>query len=331
MCYTKCAMTKDLELLTRIASLYYEHEVNQNEIAEITQIERSRVSRLLLKARKEGLVQFHVVDPFKSDNALNDRLVQKFALEQAIVFDTLPSLDHQLKKTIGLVASKYLNNILKDGDVFGVSWGETIYHTIENLNPEYFRNIVVVPTIGGSGLLSSAYQINEIIRIAALKLGGLGKVIYAPAFMESKDAHDAILQTKDIKAIADLWNEVTVALVGIGKSPFDYRNRPETGLQFGQFYLFANEESELRKKGVAGDINARFFDSTGSELDVSVHERIIGMPLSELDNAPRVIAVAGGLSKVNAIHAALIGKHLNVLITDSITANKLLDFDDFLD
>jgi deoxyribonucleoside regulator len=318
-------VSKDTELLVRIASLYYEQGINQNEIAEICQIERSRVSRLLLQARKMGIVQFHVVDPAHNDHHLDEQLQESFGLQQALVFDTLNVPEHQLKKTIGLVAADYLTSILKEGDIFAISWGETIYHTIQGLQTEFPLRLIVVPAVGGSGLLSPAYQINEMTRKAAESLGGFNRTLYAPAFVESKETRDALVLSKDIQAIVDLWKTVTVALVGIGKSPFAYRTQPSLEPQFGQFYLYSHEQQELREMDVTGDINARFFDRQGRELDTSVHARIIGMKLVDLKRVPNVIAVAGGIGKVDAIYGALQGKCLDVLITDSFTAQKLLD------
>lgn len=317
-------MSSETDLLVRIASLYYQQGINQNEIAEILNIERSRISRLLLQARNQGLVQFHVVNPSHRDSALNDQLQQAFGLEQAVVFDTLSIPDHQLKKTIGLIAAEYLSSVLKDGDVLAISWGETIYHMVQGLSPELPRSVIVVPSVGGSGLISPAYQVNDIARQTASKLGGFHRTLYAPAFLETPASRAAILSSKDIQAIVEIWKTATVALVGIGKSPFHYRSQPGEELQFGQFYLYPHEHQELRQKGVAGDINARFFGVDGKELDVSIHQRTIGMTLADLQRVPKVIGVAGGAGKVEAIASALLGRHLDVLITDSLTAEKLL-------
>jgi DNA-binding transcriptional regulator LsrR (DeoR family) len=49
------------------------------------------------------------------------------------------------------------------------------------------------------------------------------------------------------------------------------------------------------------------------------------MTLADLQRVPKVIGVAGGAGKVEAIASALLGRHLDVLITDSLTAEKLLE------
>ena len=53
-------------------------------------------------------------------------------------------------------------------------------------------------------------------------------------------------------------------------------------------------------------------------------ERVVGLTLDEIKKIRRVIGVAGGSSKHQAIRAALEGKVINVLVTDHVTAQYLL-------
>jgi len=52
---------------------------------------------------------------------------------------------------------------------------------------------------------------------------------------------------------------------------------------------------------------------------------LIAYPIDNLKNIPNVIAVAGGEHKVKAIHSALLGRYLKILITDEKTANMVLE------
>ena len=51
---------------------------------------------------------------------------------------------------------------------------------------------------------------------------------------------------------------------------------------------------------------------------------VVGVTLDQLRRADRRLGVAGGRSKYRAIRAALVGGWLNVLVTDSTTAQWLL-------
>jgi len=77
-------------------------------------------------------------------------------------------------------------------------------------------------------------------------------------------------------------------------------------------------------KGAVGDIGLRFFNARGEKVEDEINDRIIGLDLEQIRRIPRVIAVAGGADKAAVIRAALIGKLINILITDDKTAQLLL-------
>ena len=81
--------------------------------------------------------------------------------------------------------------------------------------------------------------------------------------------------------------------------------------------------AELRQRGAEGDVCLRFFDKDGDVVRTPLGERVIGMTLDQLHAVPRIVAVAGGKRKLDAIRAALLGRHVNVLITDRHTAARL--------
>jgi DNA-binding transcriptional regulator LsrR (DeoR family) len=54
-------------------------------------------------------------------------------------------------------------------------------------------------------------------------------------------------------------------------------------------------------------------------------DRVIGISPTQIKKAKRVVALAGGKRKMEAILAALNGRWINVLITDHATARAVLD------
>jgi DNA-binding transcriptional regulator LsrR (DeoR family) len=77
--------------------------------------------------------------------------------------------------------------------------------------------------------------------------------------------------------------------------------------------------------GAVGDINLRFFNSKGEAVPSEIDNSVIGLSLEQIRGIDRVVGVAGGAAKLNAIRGALAGRLVDVLITDHITANHLLD------
>ena len=108
-----------------------------------------------------------------------------------------------------------------------------------------------------------------------------------------------------------------LAFVGVGnlRGPSSLRNRG---------VLSPKQIQELLDLGVVGDINLGFFTSEGKKADVPLSQKLVGLTLDHLRKMKRVIAVAGGEAKVEAITAMLRGRLAHVLVTDDITARALL-------
>ncbi len=83
----------------------------------------------------------------------------------------------------------------------------------------------------------------------------------------------------------------------------------------------------LLRKGAVGDIALRYYDAQGECIESEINDRIIGMSLEQIKQVPKVVGISGGPDKVSAIRAALRGEIVNVLITDSVTAEALLESD----
>ena len=64
-----------MELLTRVAYLYYERGLRQKEIADLLGFSRSKVSRLLAEARNCGVVEVRVPMTSSFSAAINWRQV----------------------------------------------------------------------------------------------------------------------------------------------------------------------------------------------------------------------------------------------------------------
>jgi DNA-binding transcriptional regulator LsrR (DeoR family) len=113
-------------------------------------------------------------------------------------------------------------------------------------------------------------------------------------------------------------DRVTVALVGIGAL------EPSRLLASSGNVFAPRELDKLRRKGAVGDVCLRFFDAGGAPIRSEMDERVIGMTLEQLRAVKRTIGIAGARRKYDAILGALRGRWVNVLITDRVTAEKLV-------
>ena len=119
-------------VVAEIARMYYVEGRSQQEIANQLFFSKAKVSRALRLAREENVVEFHINYPSSRSTVLETELKRRFGLKETLVVtDLYDNLNTDISiKRIGKVAASYLDEILKDGDTIGVSWGRTIYQTV---------------------------------------------------------------------------------------------------------------------------------------------------------------------------------------------------------
>ena len=140
----------------------------------------------------------------------------------------------------------------------------------------------------------------------------------APGIVGSKEARGILLNDPYVRGAIELFDEVTLALVGIGVV------EPSPLLASSGNIFSPEEQAMLREHGAVGDVLVRFFDSQGQPVNTLLDDRVIGMSLEQLKRVRRSVGVAGGKRKQEAIHGALKGGLVNTLITDRFTAERLV-------
>jgi len=317
----------DQQVMLQAARLYYEDSHTQEQIARALKTSRPQVSRLLQQARREGIVQIKIIDPNATHSALESQLLSTFNLAEAIVIATEGNAHDVTRRRIGQAAARYLERTLQNGDVVGIGWGRTLYETVSALDPTLRLHsgqarqarITVVPLIGGLGQIAPVFQVHELARTLADAFGGTWQNFYVPALVESDNMASSLLHSVDVKQVAARWQNLDVAVVGIGNVAFE----ADIQMLFVN-YINADMEARLRGSKAVGDICVRFFDAQGKPCPDAIRG-VVGIELKQLKRARRVVGIAGGASKAEAILGALRGRYVNVLVTDEAAARRVLE------
>lgn len=312
---------EELAVIAEIARMYYVEGMSQLEIANMLFFSKAKVSRALRIAREKNIVEFHINYPLKRSIKLETALKRRFGLEEALVVTDLydnQNTDISIKR-IGEMTASYLDEILKDGDAIGLSWGRTMYQTVRQLNPSVPRRIQVVQLVGNS---TDTYDLNmdatTLVQGMAEAFQGTAARLYAPMYVNSDIVRTELLKEPVIQKTMDKIRTVDYILTGIADVSVGRPVNTWAG------YLTENKKRELVKKGAVGYLCGYFLDKDGNKLPDAINNKIIGISFEDLKRTPHVIAAAGGVDKTHAIYAALKGKLIHCLITDSRIAEKLL-------
>jgi DNA-binding transcriptional regulator LsrR (DeoR family) len=316
----RTAPDEHLRLMTKVARLYHEHGVRQPEIARRLHISQARVSRLLKSAQEAGIVRTIIVVPEGVQTELEEALEQRYGLRDAIVVDCFDDSDDGVIYDLGVAAAGYLEATMTGGDVVGISsWSSTLLAAVDAMRPlpraSAERAIQLFGGVGNPAAEEHAARLTQ--RFAELT-HARPTFLLAPGIAASREVRDALLQDQFVVAALNELDNVTLALVGIGSL------EPSTLLQSSGNIVPEAELAELGKLGAVGDICLRFFDAEGRHVPSEVDKRVIGVTLDQLRNVDRCVGIAGGPRKYEAIRGALLGGLVNVLITDHVSAERLV-------
>ncbi len=308
----------DSDLLYKIAKSYYEDGLTQSQIGKRYGLSRIKISRLLQRARNTRIVQIRITPPADSYAELERELASAYGLDETVLVKTPERGQNDLLGSLGRAAASYLSRTCDETDVLGLSWGTTLRSTVDAMSAMNLPGVRVVQMLGGLGRIQSEVLGGDLALRMSQALGAKVQLMPSPGIVTSKMVRDALLQDAIISQTLDLAAHADVALVGIGSPTQD-----SVVIQSG--ILTEGELDELHAIGAVGDIALRFFDGTGRAVDHPINERIVGLDLVQIRGIPRVIGVAGGQSKYPVIRGALKGRLLNILITDTAMAKRLLE------
>ncbi len=310
------------ELLLRAAWFYYKDELTQDEVAKRLSVSRASVGRLLERARRVGLVTINLNTEYLDAFELSAELRKVFGLSEALVVpdhEKEPADHHAVNARVGLGGAQFISTHLRPGGTLGVGWGETVSRVIAATNFGAVGPVHMVTLTGGvdgylQTILSSKSDSGSDADLTT------ATVIPAPIFMSSPALAAALRDEPTIQHVLKQACSVEQAVVGVGTPTTD-----ATIVQLG--YLSAADVRTLREREVVGDILGQFFDADGRVVKLSMHDRRIGIELSDLRYVPKVVGVAGGIHKAPAILGALRGGFLDVLVTNELAAIRLLELD----
>lgn len=316
--YEVMSVQERWNVLAMVANLYYNSEMTQSQIAERLYTSRSKVSRMLKEARELGIVEIYIREPWERDLEYERRLKEQFRLKNVRVIKQRDTFEENGKNQVYEAAAYYLDSVIKENMVVGISWGNTLYHVVKYIAANNHKNIpiTVVPIMGAAHINSPEKDGLDLSKDLASAYGGKYQYIYAPLFVKNKEVKESLIQDDNIRNALNLAKNADVILTSVGsvvhKSWSNYLSERMLGV--------------LEEKGVAGHIGGHFFDIHGCEPDTALVERMIGVDVDDLRRCPETICIAFGEKKAEAVLGAVSGGYIKTLIIDDRCAENIMKY-----
>lgn len=308
---------RDEELILRIARMRYDQKLPQHEIARQLSVSESTISRALKAAMDLGFVEIQITPYAMRDFDLERRLVQAFGLEFAVVVQPRAGAQNAYE-ILGRAIARTVEDRIVPGTVLGVSDGDTVAAVAAAIRRGKSSEVDVLSLIGGVGAPQVPSHSSEVCRMLAAGLGGRSWQLPVPAIVDDAVGARALMDTASVKSVFDMMRRMTIALVGVGSiSP------RATVFRHG---VIDNAYIEtIAARGAIGTICGRFYGADGRPVASDFDERTLSITLADLARSPLSIAAAIGPGKAPAIRAAIAGRIVNALGTDSDTARALVE------
>ena len=246
---------------------------------------------------------------------LRQQLTQAYGLQTCEVVSDLHRDDLPLE-ALGAAGGAFLSEEIAHAQKIriGVSHGRTLLAGVENVVAPEGAGVEVVALMGGLTQNFSANPHEIAVRLAE-RTGGKATAVQAPFLANSASDRAVLLGQKGVVEAFDLAGTGDLVFVGIGTVG------PQAELVTTGMIERADMEAIARAGGV-GEMLGHFFNADGRPVETELTRRILTAPLDTLKGR-RIVAVAGGAIKVDAVKALLESGLLTGLVTDEHTARAI--------
>jgi DNA-binding transcriptional regulator LsrR (DeoR family) len=309
-------MDPEAALAARAAWLHFAGGKTQGEVAGLLGIQSTKAHRLIARARSEGMIRVFVEGPIGGCIEFEEQLKAHFGLGHC---EVVPNIDHGPLPllTLGTAGARFIQTAIARGEhaLIGVGHGRTLAAAADLMASVDAGKTKFVSLLGGLTRRFAASPFDVIHRLAE-RTSADAYVMPVPFFANS--ARDrAVLESQfGVSDVIDMARQASIYIAGIGE--VDRHSFIATAGMVDE-----DDIEEVRKSGAQGEMLGQFFREDGSHAPNSVSERALAPRLTDLKSR-KIVALAGGAAKTQAIRAILKSGLLHGLITDEATAQRLV-------
>ncbi len=305
-----------LDDAARAGWLYYVAGNTQDEIALKMGVSRQTAQRLVAMALSERLVKVRLDHPIGRCMDLAQALEKRFSLTQAEIVPSDPDAPDLLAGVAGAAAS-LLERVLRQPSpkVIALGTGRALKATVEALSQMDCPQHRIVSLLGNMMTDGQATPYNAVIRMAD-RVGARHYPYPLPVLARDAAERQVLHAQAHMRNITALCAQADLTLVGIGQVD-------ATAPILLDGFITDAESRALLAAGAVGEITSWVYDGAGRVMDCEHNSRVASVPLSVAPERD-VVAVAVGEGKVQALRAALKGRLINGVVTNEVTAERLL-------
>lgn len=217
--------------------------------------------------------------------------------------------DGQVLREVGRAAAHRVHKLMQNGMTLAVTGGSTMSEVAHGMQSAAPVDVMVVPARGGMGS-NVETQASVVAAEIARRVGGRYRVMHLPDTLDAATLQEMV-KLPDVQETLDCLRHTDLVVHGVGRADVMALRRrlpPET-------------QELLRRKNAVGEAFGDFFDCQGHTV---LQANTVSAGLGVCHEASRMVMVAAGERKAQAIIAAARHAPHDSLITDEGAARKIL-------
>lgn len=240
---------------------------------------------------------------------LEHALSQLLGVPHVVVVAGNADADPQVLKEVGRAAAHRVHKLLQSGTTLAVTGGRTmseLAHGIQSATP---MNVMVVPARGGVGSAVET-QANAVAAEIARRIGGHHRVMHVPDSLDAA-ALQEMMKLPEVKETLELLQRADLVVHGVGRADSMAQRR----------HLSVEALELLKKQRAVGEAFGDFFNIEGKTV---LQTSTVSLGIGKAYKESKMVAVAAGERKAEAIIAASRHEAHDSLITDEAAAQKIV-------
>lgn len=251
------------------------------------------------------------VGKLKNLDDLGKQIASRFHIDKVVIISGDCDRDEIVKKELGRATARILEKILGDEEdnIIAVSGGSTLAEVASNIHANK-PNTIVVPARGGLGD-KVEWQANTIAAVLAHRLKCKYKQLYLPDGVSEELLNKILEEDIGVRSVVNLVKKADVLVYGMSRADVMTSRRS-----------FSDELIKKTEcKSAVGEAIGQYFSQAGEVVHVTNNA---GLVMTDFDTIKKIIGVAGGSSKAEAIFAVISASKLNYLVTDENAARRIV-------
>ena len=240
---------------------------------------------------------------------LEQALERLLSVPHVVVVAGNADADPQVLREVGRAAAHRVHKLMQSGMTLAVTGGRTMSEMAQGIQSATPMNVMVVPARGGMGS-SVEIQANTVAAEIARRVGGHHRSMHLPDTLDPA-ALQEMMKLPEVRETLDLLRRTDLVVHGIGRADVMAQRRR----------LSVDDMEKLRSHRAVGEAFGDFFDFDGKTV---LQASTVSLSLGKAYKESKMVAVAAGERKAEAIIAATRHEKHDSLITDEAAAQAIV-------